>query len=138
MKKEIKKFALENAVKYNGKASLNAVLGKIFSSLKVKDKNEVISLAKTKVDEVNKLSIKEREEEIKKFGEVKEKKEIKFERKKPDLINAKKGKVVMRFAPNPNGPLSFGHCRPGLWNWFLVKKYSGIYIVRMDDTDPKI
>src|SRR5262245_24157761 len=28
-----------------------------------------------------------------------------------ELPNATKGKVVMRFAPNPNGPLSLGHSR---------------------------
>ncbi|MBI2498834.1 glutamate--tRNA ligase [Candidatus Woesearchaeota archaeon] len=140
MKEEIRKFALENAIKYNGKANLNAVLGKIFSSLKVKDKNEVIKLANKVIDEVNKLSIKEQGDEIKKFGGIKDKgKPLSTqERKTPDLENAKKGKVVMRFAPNPNGPLSFGHCRPGLWNWFLVKKYNGKYILRFDDTDPKI
>ena len=138
MKEEIRKFALENAVKYNGKANLNAVLGKIFSSLKIKEKNEIIKLAKNVVDEVNKLSIKEQENEIKKLGGIKKKKEVKTERKIPNLENAKKGKVVMRFAPNPNGPLSFGHCRPALWNWFFVKKYNGKYILRFDDTDPKV
>src|SRR3989344_1230037 len=92
------------------------------------------------VDEVNKLSVKEQENEIKKFGGIKDKgKPLSTqERKIPELVNAKKGKAIMRFAPNPNGPLSFGHCRPGLWNWFLVKKYNGKYILRFDDTDPKI
>ncbi len=150
MKEEIKSFALENAIKYNGKANLNSVLGRIFSSKNIKDKNEVIKIAKEVVEEVNKLSVKEQNEELKKLGGVKEKsfslkqpfRKALAEKKKrvreiPDLKNAKKGKVVMRFAPNPNGPLSFGHCRPALWTWFFVKKYNGNYILRFDDTDPR-
>jgi len=43
----------------------------------------------------------------------------------------------MRFAPNPNGPMSFGHSRIALWNYFFTQKYKGKLILRFDDTDPK-
>ncbi|MFC2163010.1 glutamate--tRNA ligase [Candidatus Altiarchaeota archaeon] len=45
--------------------------------------------------------------------------------------------VVMRFAPNPNGPLTIGHARGVVVNSFLAKKYGGKFILRFDDTDPK-
>lgn len=46
-------------------------------------------------------------------------------------------KVVMRFAPNPNGPPTLGHARGIVINSELVKKYQGKLILRFDDTDPK-
>jgi len=46
--------------------------------------------------------------------------------------------VVMRFAPNPNGPLTLGHARGVVVNSELVRKYGGTFILRFDDTDPRI
>ncbi|MFH0863436.1 MAG: glutamate--tRNA ligase [Candidatus Altiarchaeota archaeon] len=45
--------------------------------------------------------------------------------------------AVLRFAPNPNGPLSIGHARGVITNNYLAKKYGGKFILRFDDTDPK-
>ena len=45
--------------------------------------------------------------------------------------------IVMRFAPNPNGPLTIGHARGVIVNSYLAKKYGGKFILRFDDTDPK-
>jgi glutamyl-tRNA synthetase len=47
------------------------------------------------------------------------------------------GNVVMRFAPNPNGPLTIGHARGVVVNNHLARKYDGRFILRYDDTDPK-
>ncbi|MBD3261822.1 MAG: glutamate--tRNA ligase, partial [Candidatus Altiarchaeales archaeon] len=46
--------------------------------------------------------------------------------------------VVMRFAPNPNGPLTLGHARGVVVNNYLAKKYGGKLVLRFDDTDPAI
>ncbi len=46
--------------------------------------------------------------------------------------------VVMRFAPNPNGPLTLGHARGVVVNSEMVAKYGGKLILRFDDTDPRI
>lgn len=54
-----------------------------------------------------------------------------------ELQNAKSGKVVMRFAPNPSGFLHIGHARAAFLNDALVRKYSGKMILRIEDTDPK-
>jgi len=45
--------------------------------------------------------------------------------------------AVLRFAPNPNGPLSIGHARGVVTNHYLAAKYGGKFILRFDDTDPK-
>jgi glutamyl-tRNA synthetase len=54
----------------------------------------------------------------------------------PDLEFADHG-VVMRFAPNPSGPLHIGHARAAVLNDAYVKQYGGRYILRIEDTDPK-
>ena len=41
----------------------------------------------------------------------------------------------MRFAPNPNGPLSLGHARGVVINTEYAKMYDGEVILRFDDTD---
>jgi len=46
--------------------------------------------------------------------------------------------VVMRCAPNPNGPLTIGHARGVVVNSYLTEKYGGTFILRFDDTDPKV
>ena len=56
----------------------------------------------------------------------------------PELKNAEQGKVVLRFAPNPNGPLSFGHARGIIINGEYVKEYNGELILRFDDTDTTV
>ena len=53
----------------------------------------------------------------------------------PPLPNAESGKVVLRFAPNPNGPLSLGHARGVVINSELARMYDGEVILRFDDTD---
>ncbi|NYT18710.1 MAG: glutamate--tRNA ligase, partial [Methanosarcinales archaeon] len=45
--------------------------------------------------------------------------------------------VVMRFAPNPNGPPTLGSTRGIVVNSEYVKKYGGKFIIRFDDTDPQ-
>jgi len=42
---------------------------------------------------------------------------------------------VVRFAPSPTGKLHVGNIRLALINWLFAKKYNGIFILRMDDTD---
>lgn len=44
--------------------------------------------------------------------------------------------VRVRFAPNPNGPLSMGHSFGIIVNDTYAKAYNGDYILRLDDTDP--
>lgn len=138
LKKEIKKYALLNALEFEGKADSKAVLGKVLREIPSSKKNipKTAGLIEVIIKEVNKLSLKNQEKEIKKFRVKKEKKK-KERTELPPLKNAGK-EVVMRFAPNPGGALSLGRSRAALLNWFYVEKYKGKYILRMDDTDPKI
>jgi len=44
--------------------------------------------------------------------------------------------VRVRFAPNPNGPLSMGHSFGIIINNTYANAYNGKYVLRFDDTDP--
>lgn len=134
--REILRLALENAIDYKGKANFKAVIGKVMGQKRSLGFEDIKIKVKNIVDEVNSMKLEEQKEMFKAFKPT-EKVEKSKERKIPDLDNVK-DKVVMRFAPNPNGAMSFGHSRIALWNWFFVEKYNGKYVLRFDDTDAKI
>ncbi len=54
-----------------------------------------------------------------------------------ELPNAKKGKVIMRFAPSPSGPLHVGHALTSSLSYLYVKKYGGKFYIRIEDTNPE-
>jgi len=43
--------------------------------------------------------------------------------------------VRTRFAPSPTGPLHLGNARTALFNWLCSRRYSGSFILRIEDTD---
>lgn len=129
----ILKHVLHNSMKYD-KIEINSVLGKIIAEkpeLKKDIKNLIKKINET-IKEVSKLSREEREKRLKKYSF--EKKE---EKRELELSNVH-GKVIMRFAPNPNGPLHIGHVRQALLNSYFCDKYNGDFILRFDDTDAKV
>jgi glutamyl-tRNA synthetase len=54
----------------------------------------------------------------------------------PELPGAD-NKVVLRFAPNPSGPLHIGHARAAVLNQDYQERYGGKLILRIEDTDPR-
>ncbi|MGB9844973.1 glutamate--tRNA ligase [Methanothermobacter tenebrarum] len=139
LEKIIYKYALINAVKHKGKAMEKAVIGAIMSNEPQFRKKPQKVLQKTKniVEKVNKLTPKEQKKELKKLGiKLKEKKEAEKKKKLPPLPNIQE-KVILRFAPNPSGPLHIGHARAAILNHEYAKKYKGKLILRMEDTDPR-
>jgi glutamyl/glutaminyl-tRNA synthetase len=46
-------------------------------------------------------------------------------------------KAVTRFAPSPTGYLHVGGARTALFNWLLVRRTGGTFILRIEDTDQK-
>ena len=136
MEKIILKYALQNAVKYGGKANIGAVIGKIIAedpSSKDNIKQLVPTINKV-IKEVNALG---KEKQLKKLQEIApellEEKEHK-ERGLSELPNAKKGGVVLRLAPFPSGPLHIGNARPAIINDEYAKKYNGKLLLVIDDT----
>jgi glutamyl-tRNA synthetase len=133
--------ALQNAVKHGGVPQAGAVIGMVMGAhpeLRSKAK-EVSALAKEAIADVAALSPEARVTTLQArapdmFAALSEKHEHK--KVLPDLEKAEKG-VVMRFAPNPSGPLHIGHARAAALNDAYVKQYGGRYILRIEDTDPK-
>ena len=133
--------ALQNAVKHGGVPQAGAVIGMVMGAhpeLRSRAK-EVSALAKEAIADVAALSPEERVTTLQArapemFAALSEKHEHK--KVLPDLEKAEKG-VVMRFAPNPSGPLHIGHARAAALNDAYVKQYGGRYILRIEDTDPK-
>jgi len=135
----IRKFALQNAVFFKGTANPKAVVGKILGSCpELRPKaGEITPLINQIVEDVNKMGFdaqKKALEEIDSSLLVKEKKERKYEL--PDLENVN-GKVVMRIAPGPSGPLHIGHTRVSILNDEYVKRYGGDLVLRFEDTNPE-
>lgn len=135
--KIILKHTLLNAIQHDGKAEVQAVLGKIISeSPKVRNKiKQIIPETKKIVIEVNSLSLDEQKDKIKELGFEIEKKKVEEVKELHPLPNVKKyKKIVMRIAPFPSGPLHIGNARMALLNDEYVKKYKGKLLLVIDDT----
>jgi glutamyl-tRNA synthetase len=138
LEKTIYKYALLNAAQHKGSANPKAVMGSIMSNepdLR-KDAKKIGPLANDMVAKINEMSAEDQEKEIANLGlEVENKKKEKEE----GLANlpGSHENVVMRFAPNPSGPLHIGHARAAVPNGEYTKKYKGKLILRIEDTDPK-
>lgn len=134
-------FALQNAVKHKSVPKAGAILGSVMGAhpeLRPKAK-EINAMLPEILAEVEALSVEEREAKLTALSpEMIEKMHEKKERvhELPDLPEAENG-VVMRFAPNPSGPLHLGHARASVLNDYYVKKYGGKFYYRVEDTDPK-
>jgi len=135
----IRKYALKNAISFNGKANPGAVIGKIIAE-KPELKPKISEIAKQiniEIKNINKLSIEQQTKELENLapGLLKEKKTEHKEKTLPEFKNA--DKVIMRFEPSPSGPLHIGHAYVLGLNSEYCKKYAGSLILRIGDTNPE-
>jgi glutamyl-tRNA synthetase len=138
LEKVVYKYALINAIKHKGNANEGAVVGSIMSSepdLRREAKN-IVPLAKDIVIKVNSMELVEQSAELEKLGgKIEEKKKI--EEKGLTPLPEPHENIVLRFAPNPSGPLHIGHARAAVLNQEYAIKYNGKLVLRIEDTDPR-
>jgi len=140
-----KKIALLNAISYGGKAQSKPVLGRILGErpdLKPLAKN-IMAIVEEVVQEVNSLSQSEQTILLKTLWPealaAKAKEERAEEKGLPPLPNVEKwGRVVTRFAPNPDCVLHIGSARAIILCYEYAKMYRGKFILRFEDTDPRL
>ena len=136
----IMKYALQNAVFYDGKADPGAVMGRIMASEpglrgmagEVRDEVERV------IREVNRIPPDEQRRQLESLEPGMLRRDIKVQGGLPPLRDAVMGRVVTRFAPSPTGPLSIFHAsRAVMLSYLYARMYRGKFILRIEDTDPK-
>jgi len=138
----IRKLALLNAVKHDGKAQTGSVVGKFLAEkpeLRSKAK-KIARLVGEVLQEVNNLSLEEQKDIVEErwpAALVKEK--VEEEKRLPPLPNVGRyAEVVTRFSPNPDCVLHLGSARAIVLCYEYARMYKGKFILRFEDTDPKL
>ena len=136
----IEKYALQNAVKYGSAPKAGAVMGKLLGEHpELRGSAKEISLVIGSVlTDVSAMSLEEWQNRLRAIAPdlLEELSEKKVPSKGLPELKGVAGGVVMRFAPNPNGPPTIGSARGIIINSEYVKKYGGRFLLRFDDTDP--
>ena len=140
----VRKYALQNALEYDGMGQAGSVLGRVLS-----EREDLRNRARDLMDlvsaEVNLANLLAKERGLQ---EVRNK----LERIDPNALEREKQRkleglkelpgdtsnVVLRFATNPNGPLSIGHSRGIVINSEYADLYGGRVVLRFDDTDTRV
>ncbi len=143
-------FALQNVIEYDGKPQMGSTIGRIMGARpELRDFGGYVSgyVRDAIADAVNLYEQDGREASLEYLGTLgsygvnmldrfreMEGPKIKREQVLKDLPNAEVGNFRVRFAPNPNAPLTIGHSRGVTINSAYADKYDGELIIRFDDT----
>lgn len=139
---EARKAALLNAIRHEGKADTGAVIGRLLGThpeLRQKAA-EIRALVAKAVNQVNAMSPADQEKVVQEsWPEELAKEKPKAERSLPPLPNVDKyPRIVTRFSPNPDSVLHLGNARAVILSHDYARKYSGTFILRFEDTDPRL
>ena len=142
LKEIIRKIALLNAIRHDGKAQTVPVIGKLLgdkTELRTKVK-EITSVVNEVVQEINSVPLDEQKCIVKeKWPEALVKEKVEEEKRLPPLPNVDKhARVVTRFSPNPDCVLHLGSARAIILCYEYARMHNGNFILRFEDTDPKL
>jgi glutamyl-tRNA synthetase len=139
IKRVARRYALQNAILFDGVCQLKAVMGKVIANFRKENVHpkEIIPLVKEVVSDVNSMSVEQQRKELGEIApELLERKKQQRDYSLPPLPNAEKGAVVTRFPPEPNGYLHIGHAKAAIVDFEYAQLYDGQFILRFDDTNP--
>jgi len=128
-------YALKNSLAHEGVPSAGSVVSSLFNEgLKKNEVKKIMPKINKVVGEIKSHDISWQEIKFKRY-------EPKLSERKvreglPELPNVKKSGVIMRFAPSASGPLHVGHAMTASLSYLYVKKYGGVFYVRIEDTNP--
>ena len=140
IKKEIRKFALQNAAEHEGQTRDKTILAKILGSIpELRQKVQEISPVIVEiVSEINQIPLEQQQKEIaEKYPELLQDEEKKPEQDVlPSLRNTEGKTIITRFPPAPNGYPHIGHAKAAIISEEYAKMYGGKIILRYEDTNP--
>lgn len=139
---KIWKAAVLNALRHDGRADAKAVLGNLLGlSPELRSKaRELAPIIEQVVNEVNSTPL----DELQRIAEEKwptelVREHVQEERKLPPLPNVQRyNTIVTRVAPNPDFVLHIGNARAAILSHDYARMYRGKFIVRFEDTDPRL
>ncbi|MFH1211575.1 MAG: glutamate--tRNA ligase [Candidatus Woesearchaeota archaeon] len=137
----IRKYALQNAVKFGGKANSKSILGMIIKEFP-DSKGDIQKLMKEIDSVVEKVNSLGKERQLKELSETApemlEKKE-KEERNIFSSLRIPEGtKIKTAYPPGPEKYPHIGHAKAILLNYMLARQYNGSFLFRFEDTNPKL
>lgn len=146
-------FALADVIEYKGKSDSNSIFKRIMgprpdlrpnAGVPVPALKNEIELSIADALTIYDAGLEDAKEYLGTLGPVgqqkldeiraKESPKEKREQVLKDLPNAEMGNFRVRFAPNPNAPLTIGHSRGITINKAYADRYNGDFILRFDDT----
>jgi glutamyl-tRNA synthetase len=139
-----RKFALQNAVQHGGKAEPGRITGRIMGErADFRPHAKVLqAIIQEVVADVNQMAADAQRAELEKIDPKLLEKKVHEQRVGlKALPNDDVPEIVMRFAPNPNGPATLGHSRGMVLHAQYQQQYKAAgkkikMILRYDDTDP--
>jgi glutamyl-tRNA synthetase len=138
----IRRLALINAINHGGNAQVGPVVGKLLAEepdLKTRVK-EIGSIVAEIIKQVNKLPFEEQKKIVENnWPELLVKEKVEEKKRLPKLPNADRYEsIVTRFSPNPDCAIHLGSARAIVLCSDYAKIYKGSFILRFEDTDPRL